>query len=49
MYTREQLIEAMTEYNRQYEAEPEKFKDNTDWTAEQKAENQVEFLLSLVK
>ena len=47
-YTKEQLIDAMTKYNQDFEDNPDKFEDHNDWTNREKSENQVEYMISLI-
>lgn len=48
-YTKEQLIQGMTAYNQHFIDDPDFFTDVENATAEDRAKNQVEYLLSLIK
>lgn len=47
-YTKDQLIKAMTQYNQEVIDNPENF-ERKEIPAEEKANEQIEYLLSLVK
>lgn len=48
-YTKEQLVEAMTKYNQKFADSPDLFNPNVDWTAEEKAVNQIDYLISIIE
>lgn len=48
IYTKEQLVSAMTKYHEEVKKHPEDFKDKEDLTNEEKGLSCINYLLSLV-